>query len=414
MKPMKSLLIVALMTAFLAGGAFLPHAAEAGEKPRRLSPATRSALVKSQEALNQEQYKKAREILKSYLKDHTEEAPADVYWLLGNTWFLEDKPDQACEAYRKGLARFPENASLHQNYAIASYLNQDFQEAGDYFVKAFELETEKADLSLLFKGGSAYYNAQAYDKAKQTLNRLMAEAETVKPEWRKLLVYTHVSLKDWDAAESAMTPLLEETPENSDFWKLLAKIHLNRNNYKDAATALNVAYEIKSPEATSWGDLADMYFYINAPLKAGKCLAKGHGEDLTPEHYDRLARAYSRALRYDKAVSCINKAIDQEPTADRYKLRAMFYYKDRSFGNALASFEKAIDHAPKDDWAHLMMGFCAMEMDDWELAQSAFSDAAKSNEYGTWAKSALAMVDDLMDAKKAAEENGIGIKISMK
>ncbi len=413
MKTIRFFTAVVLASALVAGGSLLPNRAEAKEKPRRLSPATRAALVKSQEALNQDQYEKARQILSAYLKDHARQAPADVYWLFGNTWFLEDNLEQACMAYRKGMARFPENASLHQNYAVASYLRKDYAEAGDHFVRAFELESPKPDISLLFKGGSAYYNAKNYVRAKQVLNRLIRTADTVKPQWRKLLVYSHVSLEKWRAAETALAPLLEETPRQPEYWKLLAKLHLNQNNYRDAAAALQISYEIDSPEASSWANLADMYLYLNAPLKAGRCIAKGYGEDLSLEQCERMARAYARALRYDKAVDYINKAIAKEPSAERYKLRARFYYKDRRFADSLASFEKATQYAPGDDWARLMLGFCAMELDNWELARQAFSGAAKSEKYGSWAKSALAMVDDLMDVKKAASQSR-EIQLSMK
>ncbi len=412
MKQNKIMPAWALMIALFVAAALMPAPADAAEKPRRLSPATRSALVKSQEALDQEQYQKAREILSAYLKDHAQEARAEVYWLLGNTWFLQDNLDQACTSYRRGLTCFPKNASLHQNYAVACYLNRDFGAAGDHFVKAFELESENPDISLLFKAGSSYYNAENFSRAKQTLSRLIGSAAEVKPEWRKLLVHTHVSLEDWDAAETALTPLLESDRDNPDYWKLLAKLHLNRDDYKSAATALTVAYEIDSAKPQSWDNLAEMYFYLNAPLKAARCIEKGYGDSLSPAQYEKLARAYARALRYATAVTYIDKAIDKEPTTGRYKMRADFYYRNRQFQKALDSFETVIRHDPEDDRAHLMMGFCAMELDKWDLAQRAFSGASKSGAYGFWAKSALALVDDLIDAKKAAQQSGI--KLSMR
>jgi tetratricopeptide (TPR) repeat protein len=412
MKLIKTVFAAVLALFLLAGGGLTVSNADAGDTPRRLSPATRHALVKAQEALNQEQYPKAREVLQSYLKDHAREAPADVYWLLGNTFFLEDRLGRACQVYRRGMERFPDNPSLLQNYAIASYLNQDFQEAGDYFRKAYEKAPEEPDIKLLYKAASAYYNAENFRQARQTLERLMAAAEAVQPEWRKLLVYTHVSLEAWDRAERALYPLLAEEPANADFWKLLAKLHLNRDNHKDAASALHIAYEIHPPEPSAWDNLADIYFYLNAPLKASTCITRAYGENLNVEQCEKLARAYAQALRYDQAVRCIDRAIEQEPTAERYQTRARFYYKNRQFQEALASFEKAVEKEPKDAWSRLMMGFCAMEMDRWELAHKAFSAAAKSKQYGSWAQSALALVDDVMDARKAARRSRI--KISMK
>ncbi len=414
MRPLKFLMSGLLVSALIAGGVFQPVPACSREKPGRLSPATRCAMVKAQEALSQEKYDKARQILSSYLKDHAREAPADIYWLLGNSWFLKDKPARACEIYRRGLECFPDNQSLHQNYAVASYVRKDFRTAGDYFVKAFELEKENPDAGLLYKAGSAYYNAGSYGRAKETLKRLISMEEKVRPEWRKLLVYTNISLKDWDSAESALEPLLNNNPASSDYWKLLAKLHLNRDKYRDAAAALSIAYEINPPgKASAWAELADMYFYLNAPLKAGRCLVRGYGEDLSLEQLDRLAHAYGRALRYEKAIEYINKAIAIEPAPERYRTRAVYYYRDRQFSDALASFRKVVENKPEDDWAHLMMGFCAMELDNLELAQKAFSGAAGSEKFGTWARSALAMVDDLIDAKKAVLRTE-GIKVSMK
>ncbi len=408
MSSVRAILTTLLVAVLLAGSYAGVKPAEAGEKPRRLSPATRKALVKAQEGLKKEQYPQARQVLASYLKDHAEQAPADIYWLLGNTYFLEDRLDKACTAYQKGLDRYPDNASLLQNYAIASYLNQDFKAAGDYFVQAYEKITENPDIKLLYKAGSAYYNAKNFEKARQTLERLLGTAEAVAPEWRKLLVYTHVSLENWDAAEKALDPLMRREPESAANWKLLSNLHMKRDSYRKAASALRIAYAIDAPEPSAWSHLADIYFYLNAPLKASQCIVKGYGSDLSPAQYDKLARAYSRTLRYGRAIHYIDEAIKKEPTAERYKARGRFFHKNRQYQKALASFEKAVQLDPEDEWSRLMIGFCAMELSRWELAHSAFSGASDSDEYGGWAKSALAMVENLIDAKKAAQGGGKG------
>ncbi len=414
MKRFQSIGLLALALAFFGGGAFLPAAADAGEKPKRMAPAARKALVKAQEAVKRQEFSEARETLGAYLAANDDQAPADVYSLLGNTWYLEQQPDKACEAYRRGLARYPENASLHQNFAVASYMNENYAQAGDAFVKAFELADEKPDRALLFKAGAAYYNGEKFELARQSLNRLLAGAEEIQLQWRQLLVYTHFSLKDWDAAESTLRPLLDAEPASAEYWKLLARLHVNRDNHREAAATLDIAYQLKAPDPSGWGELADLYLYLNAPLRAAKCIKRGFGENPGLEEHEKLALAYARALRYDKAISEMDKAIEKEPTAKRYKMKATFYYKDRRFQKALASFEKVLRHAPEDKWAHLMMGFCAMSLDNYELAHKAFSEAARSETYGSWAKSALAMVDDLIEAREDARRGGNPIELSMR
>lgn len=411
MRPVQSICILTLVMSLFAGGGVYADASDAENTPKRMAPATRKALVNARAAVEGKNYPRARKILSVYLENHADKAPADVYSLLGNAWFLEERPAGARKAYRRGLERYPENASLHQNYAVASYLNENYVQAGDAFVKAYELEMQDRDVGLLFKAGSAYYNAEKYDRARQSLTRLLEKAETVRPQWRRLLVYTCVSLQQWNAAQSALYPLLEAEPGNTDYWKLLAKLHFNQDDHRQAAAALDVAYRIEPPAPSDWGDLADLYLYVNAPLKAADCIRRGYGDNAGVEEYEKLAQAHARALRYEKAATFIDKAIEKAPTAKRYKMRAHFYYKDRRFQEALASFEKAVEQDSKDEWSRLMMGFCAMSVDNYELAHRAFSDAVESEEYGAWAKSALAMVDDVMDARKNAPRHN-KIKVS--
>lgn len=406
----KNGVIIFLVIFFIVCGPFLILKLHADDKPQRLSPATRKVLLKSQEAIKQKQYQKARNVLQIYLKDHFQESTVDVYLLLGNAFFMEDLMTSACNTYYKGMKRFPNNFFLIQNYAIASYYNKNFQDAGDYFLKAYENNPEKSNVNLLYKAASAYYNAKNFQSARQTLEKLMITAEDIKSEWQKILVYTYISLEEWHLAENTLYLLLAEDKKNAGLWKLLAKLYLNQHNYKNTASALQISYEINQPKPSEWENLSDIYLYLNAPLKANACIIRAYEKNLKVEHYKKLSHSYARALRYNKAIRYINLAIKNEPTAENYRIRAKFYYKNQQFKEALNSFKIAVDKNPKDSWSWLMIGFCAMEIDQWKLAHKAFSIASKSKKYDSWAQPALSLVNDIINVRKKFKETSLKSK----
>lgn len=400
MNPLRALLcIVALL-----GLCILSQPVAASEDMPREA---QEALYRAQQALKKDRYDQARSRIRKYLGRDPENPPAQIFLFLGNSWYDQNRMDKAREAYGKGLRAAPDNESLTLNYAVACYRTEHFSEAGRYFAESFELQQsgqEEADPSLLFKSGSAYYNAKEFAKAEESLTRLLDVAKRVKTEWLKLFIHTELNLKKWARAEEAINRLLERNPSEEKYWQLLAQMHMNANHYSEAASALEIAYRLEEPEPKKWEDLADLYLYIDAPLKAVECLNKAYGDNLTPERCDKIARAYAQALRYGDAARYVRRAIEQKATAKRYMTRGTYLYRDRKYEKAVDSFQAALEMTPDNGRAHLFLGFCAMELRDWDMAKESFAAAAEFEDYRSWARGSLAMVKDILQARKSASE----------
>ncbi len=365
-------------------------------------------LHQARQALKNEEFDKSRGIVMSYLQEDPKNVSPQVFLFLGNIWHQKDNPASARKAYKKGIQRDSSNVSLHLNYAISCYQTQKYRESGKHFELAYDLQKKskkKAEGKLLYKSASAYYQGQKYTAGKEVLNKLLSESDQVSQDWLTLLVQTHINLKEWNKAETIANRLIDKDPLNKKYWRILSKCNFQQKDYSDAASNLEIAYYIEAPEDPSqWKQLADMYLYLNVPMKAVQFYKKGQGKSVSAKEYEKLADIYSQALRYDKAIKYMDKALEKEANAARYLKKGNYYYEQRNFVRAIDCFQKSAQLDSSKGKVHLLTGFAACEIDRWELAKKSFQKASGFDQYRSWAKGGLAFVRDILEAKKASRE----------
>lgn len=369
----------------------------------QLTKKEKIVLYKAQQQVNKNDIEKSQEIISEYLKKHQDKTTSpELYLFLGNSYYDRNNYKQAKQAYFNGLQNHPNNTSLIVNYAVSSYRNQDYQEAGVYFKKAYfaKKTTQNPDQQeLLFKSATAFYRAEQLNKSKKVLTEVFKTTDQPNEKWLKLLIRINYELKEWKQLENNINNYLKIHPEQSTYWQLLAQTYLEQEKYVKAASILEIVHNIFPTSKKDWKQLANLYLYIDDPEGAAKALERGFGQNPDPKECERLAKLYFRSLHYQKALSYINKALQKEETAKRYFMKGEFYYRNREYKKALQAFQESLRLDPKQGKTHLFLGFAANEVGNWSLAKKSFQKASQFNKYKKWAEANVASIEELLTIK---------------
>ena len=363
---------------------------------QNLPLALRLVLVKAQKAIDKKYYRNAEKIITDYLSGRSDKPHYLAYYILGNAYYLDKKIKQAYHAYSQAYKLNPSYWPACVNLAKVSYDLKKYRETGDLFIRAYEI-SKKPNPDFLYEAGVAYYQGKHYRQAKAVLQRLMKETKPIKVSWLKLFVFTCLKLKDWNSAERCLLSLLSRTSTDDTYWKLLAQVRLQKGDYRGAASALEIAYRLKPPPARRWKELADIYLYIGIPLKAVRCLERAYGVNPSPKQLDEIAKAYAMAHRVKDAVTYYLKAIKKEPSGSGYLEIAKLYYRNGMWKKAVAALERSIKLNPRNGLAHLLLGYCAWQLDNKKLAVRELNAASKHKRYRQQAQMALNIIKETED-----------------
>lgn len=386
-----------LLALFLLPAASL---AAAEDMPRR----EHQVLQQAQQKLEQDEAKESIEALRQYKQNNTVRSPL-FFLILGNAHYGQNRPEKAVEAYSRGLELDPEHPELLQNYAGASLESGDFLQAGRSFRKAYKAKEEEAEPQLLYRSAASFYQGEHFERALQTLEKLLGLEGERDPEWVRLLVHTCMQLEKWPRAVSFLQQLLRQQPQNAQYWKLMAQARQNQGRGLEAAGALEVAYSLEPPESSAWKDLAGLYASADAPLQAARTYRKGCGRDCSVQDWSRIAQFYAMAGRFEEAAKKLGQAAEKEQEPELYLEKGSYLYQGARFRQARESFQRALDLEPQEEEKarlHLWLGYTAWQMREWETAQRHLERAARQEDHrrSEEARSALRTVLSVLEAEE--------------
>lgn len=370
------------------------------ERAPSYTPEEQKSLYEAQEAIRAKQFQKARDILLAHLREHPDKPHPLIYYALGNAWYMSGNLRKAYGAYEKGFALAPDSLPLCSNLGKVAYELGRFRKAGEMFEKAYAL-TKPRNTELLYHAGGAYYQAKAFRSAKSVLSRLIQSKTTQKKdrtEALRLLIQVCLESEDWKKAEAMLQDFLRQNPTDAEYWKLLSQIRMRRNDYRGTVSALEILYRIAPPSSQKWEELANLCFHMNAPLKAARYLEKAYGPHPGPAQCDKLSRAYAQAQRLDRAVRYLDLAMQGGRSAKRLLEKGKLFYERGRWGQAIRAFQECVRLSPDNAFAHLLLGYCALEKEDFALARKSFSAASKGGKYRRDALSALRALEDMETA----------------
>jgi len=374
-----------------------------------MSREAQKALYSAQEAMRLEKFAAARNLLVDYRATLTDEQkqldenlPNMFYHFLAQTWIAEDNLKEARKIFKEGWDRYPDDEYMMLNYAITTYNTENFAEAAPLFEKIYEVRKEK-DSRYLQQAATAYYQIENFQEAKRVLKQMFGLPEPAKPEWYQMIIQICMELNQVKEAESYVLQYLKEDPLKSDYWVLFAQMRLDQEDYKGGASALEISYHIKDPDKISrYEDLAELYNYLNAPLKAAKSLEMALKEKKQAESNElkyKMIEIYKKALRFDKALSILDEMIAKAPTAKLYYDKARLLYDIQRMNEAIDILDECLKLDPKMGEAYILKGFAKWYLKDWNAARRTFDKAYEIKNVRAQAEDAIAVLEDLEKAK---------------
>ncbi len=386
---MRNFCIVLIAALWLAQAPALAHLT----KPAKRDRETQQVLYEAGKYLEKKNSTKALDVLRPYMAKHPDASDPMIWYALGNARYLGGQPRAAYDAWKKGYGLDPSSFPLCVNLARTALDLKRFAEAGDLLEKAFSLSRPKKS-ELLYQSAVALYHGGKYSRARKVLDRFFQSRKSAENDPLQLYIQICIEMKDWEAAEDKLRLFLDKNPQDAAWWELLAQVRSSRGDHRGATAALEILYRLKPPSSKEWEQMADRYFYLNLPLRAAHCLERAWGKHPGPAQCDRLAAAYAQAQQTGRALDYLDQAIAQAPTGKRFLEKGKLYYERGQWKTALVSLKKAVQAAPDLALAHLLIGYCALETGDDNLARTAFSAAAKEKKYYKEANAGLVFLGE--------------------
>jgi len=361
------------------------------------------AMYLAQQALQDKKFNNAITALTEYMKVAQEAIPLQAYQMLGYAWYEKKEPEQTRKVYEKAHKAYPTNAEMLQNYTILTYETGNLLKAGQLFEKLYRLKGSK-DKKILYQASGIYYQSENFKEARRVLKELLTSKGKPEHRWYDDMIAICIELKDWKHAEKWAKIFLDKQPGQAKYWRLLAQMRLDREEYKSAVSALEIAYRLKKAQSSEWAELGDLYMYLNAPLMAIRCLKTAYGKDIPHKQKIKIARIYARTQRFDKGIEYLNKAYKAKPDPQLLFEKGRMLYDAMEYKKAIAALEECTQKDPKFGQAYILAGFAAWNMNDFVKARSSFAGASTLPKFRTQANDAVTVLDDLMAAMSEKAE----------
>ena len=354
-------------------------------------------LYLSQQALKEKNYDAAVQVLTQYMAAAQDAIPLPVFQMLGAAYYQNNDKTNAKKTYAEGHNAFPQNPEMLQNYAVLTYETGGFQAAARLFETLYRLR-KGTDSNILYQAAGLYFQAEDLENAKRVLGTLLASGGPLDPKWYKDMIALCVEQKSWQDAEKWARKFLEKEPEQSEYWRLMAQIRLDREAYQEGAAALEIAYRLETPKSSEWLELSQLYLYLNAPLMAIRCMESAYSGNLPDKEIIKISSLYARTQRYDKALAYLEKAIEKAPSASFYFEKGRLLYDAMRYKEAVAALNTCTALDPRHGQAYILAGFAAWNLKQWDTSRSHFAKASTLPKCRDQANEAILVLDDLIAA----------------
>ncbi|MBU4379543.1 MAG: tetratricopeptide repeat protein [Pseudodesulfovibrio sp.] len=367
--------------------------AYAGES---LPPLARQALHTAQVRMDAGQFADAALVLREYMAQAGETVPSHIYLMLGSAHHQNNDRKKTLDAFQAGLKAYPDNDQLARNCAVACYELGRHADAGRLFEKAYALKTPR-DPALLFHAGSAYYSGEDFSAAARVLERLLADQAQPEKDWVRLAVHAHLEAGLSEKTEAILSRYLAINPDEAPYWELLAKLHMDREEYAKAGAALEICYRLREPSGKELERLASLYAYSDAPLMASATLLRARPDSADMEYGTRIARLYTAAGRPDEAMRLLSR---YDRSASLAGKKGRILYDARRFREAEAELGEALGQGDGAAENVYLLGMCAWERRDWGAARDNFMKLLGDKSYSRLVKVPLVVIEDIETARR--------------
>lgn len=373
------------------------------KKDEGLTSQARLAIFKAQTAISEENPDEALAILDKYIATQPPVVPLPVYELIAYIWLEKQDFEQARKYFKIMYNAQPDDPKVLRNYAALTYQTERYAEAAILFEKLYEVEEATKPGGALPHAAEAYRLAEDLDNTKRVLERLVGLPGEPEAQWYKVLISICMERKEMRDAERYIIDFLRLNPVQAKYWKHLAWIRMEREEWQTATSDLEISHRVEAPERQrEWLILGDLYTTeVNAPLMGARCYRSAYRDNSAEKGYLSISRNYQTAYRYDEAVKTLDEGIKKNPkSATLLFEKGRVLYEACRYKEAVDALKECVKIDPKSGDAYFQMGLAAWTGKEWDTARTAFVQAKRLSErYRSQCDSVIVLLDNLNDEK---------------
>jgi tetratricopeptide (TPR) repeat protein len=288
-----------------------------------------------QDGINQlenENYTAARKTFNQLIAK--DQSNTDAFFYLGESYYVEDKPDSAKIQWNRGIELNGKNTLLLSALGKTALDADNIKDVTRYFEKAIG---KGKDATAFYAVGNAYMNAKKPDYPKAAENYTKArDLDTKNPKYWIAMGDAYLAQNKSGDAMSSYESAVNKDPKNAEVLMKMARIWMRANQAEQAITNLEKCITLQPDYAPAYKDLIEVY---------------------------------GRQGQYSKLPDLLKKytalAGDDIPARMRYV--KFLTYKVKDYKTAISEAQKVIQDAPKDPELYTMyrwLGYAQVENND--------------------------------------------------
>lgn len=299
---------------------------------------------------------------------------------LGYVYATQNKTAQAIKTFEQALATNSMPQQVHEGMMLniaQLYMLDNKGEKGIEMLNAYLEESCNPNPDAHVMLASQYAEKKRWRDALKQVDLALVKAKTPKEGWLQLKLALHYELKELAKCAEVLVHLVGMSPIKESYWKQLNGILFEIKKDPEALAVLALA-DRKGfiDDEGEYRNLANMYMYMQIPLKAGQTLERGIESkkvEPTVKNLETLANAWLMARENEKAEAVLKRAAGQSDKGELYKQLGYIYAERMEWAAALEALEKANQKGgvknPGD--LQLMIAQAAIELKKFNRAEVA-------------------------------------------
>ncbi|MBI3171499.1 MAG: tetratricopeptide repeat protein [Hydrocarboniphaga effusa] len=365
------------------------RACESRKPPRKakgtISEGAYKRLERVIEAIGKGEYVESEKKLKELQENaRGEYEKAIVLQTLGFVYASQEKIPLAIKTFEQALEQnaLPQQPHEQMMFNIAQlYVSDDKWDDGIKALQGYMTEScnPLPDAHILL--ASVYAERKRFRDSLQQVDLALAKAKTPKEPWLQLKLALHFELKEYPKCAEVLVQLVALVPTKEDYWKQLSGILFEVRKDPEALAALALAERRGYiNEETEYKNLANLYMYMQVPLKAATILQRGVDDKAVTaneKNLESLGNAWLLAREYKKAEVAMKRAAEVSDKGELYKRLGQIQIENEDWKAALNSLTQAQKKGGVKEPGELafLVGVVAVELKQWKRAEEALRAA---------------------------------------
>jgi tetratricopeptide (TPR) repeat protein len=353
-----------------------------------LSVPTYRQLQRVQEMLDQRQAGPAIQSLEA-LAAEVADLPyeyAYVMQYLAHAQMLQERTAAALRTLATALARddLPHHLALDLRFFQAKLLlsEERYEESLTAFDVWFAQDPDPVAEAFYFRG-LAQYQTGRYDAAQASLERALSLADVPVHRWREVLLAAYVQGGALKKADTLLTTMVGEAPQELLLWRKLASVQMERGDRAAALATLRLAQRLHGLETNDLDAIVGMYATLGMPEKGARLLESWTGSGLleaTPKRRRYLGELWLLARERERAKRAFSRLAVDTGDGELDQLAGKLCMEDGEWPDAAASLTRALERGGLDDEprTRLMLGVALLKSGEVPGALAAFRQAARA------------------------------------